>query len=65
MKSIFFRKRRNETIAFLETLKAEDLESIGIHPTLGRRTLAELIEALAGHDTNHLDQLKRALAGQA
>ncbi len=60
-----FRKRRNETIAFLQTLAPEDLASTGIHPTLGRRTLAELIEALAEHDTNHLDQLKRSLAGQA
>jgi len=60
-----FRGRRKDTIEFLKTLKPEDLDRTGIHPRLGPRTLGELIESLAGHDTNHLDQLKRSLAGEA
>jgi len=60
-----FRARRKDTIEFLKTLKPEDLERTGVHPRLGRRTLRELIESLAGHDTNHLDQLKRSLTGKA
>ena len=60
-----FRARRKDTIEFLKTLKPEQLERTGIHPRLGRKTMADLIKGLAGHDTNHLDQLKRSLAGQA
>ena len=41
------------------------LENTGIHPRLGRRTIAELVKGLADHDSNHLAQLKRSLAGQA
>ena len=60
-----FRARRKDTIEFLKTLKPEQWERTGIHPRLGRRTIAELVKGLADHDSNHLDQLKRALAGQA
>lgn len=60
-----FRGRRKETIAFLKTLQPEQLQRTGIHPRLGQRSVAELITGLAGHDTNHLDQLKRSLAGKA
>jgi uncharacterized damage-inducible protein DinB len=60
-----FRSRRDDTVAFLKTLTPPQLERTGIHPKLGRKTIAELVNALAGHDTNHLDQLNRALAGKA
>ncbi len=60
-----FRARRKDTIEFLKTLESEQLERTGIHPRLGRKNLAELAEGLSGHDANHLDQLKRSLAGQA
>ena len=60
-----FRARRKDTIEFLKTLNQEQLERIGIHPRLGPKTIADLVEGLAGHDTNHLDQLKRSLAGKA
>ena len=60
-----FRARRKDTIEFLKTLESEQLKRTGIHPRLGRKTLAELAEGLSGHDANHLDQLKRSLAGQA
>jgi hypothetical protein len=60
-----FRARRKDTIGFLKTLKPEQWELAGIHPRLGRRTIAELVKGLADHDSSHLTQLKRALAGQA
>ena len=60
-----FRARRKDTIEFLKTLESEQLERTGIHPRLGRKTIAELAQGLSGHDANHLDQLKRSLAGQA
>ncbi len=60
-----FRARRKDTIEFVKTLKPEQLECAGIHPKFGRMTVENLIKGLAGHDTNHLDQLRRSLAGQA
>jgi len=60
-----FRARRKDTLEFLKTLEPEQLERTGIHPRLGRKTLAELAQGLSGHDANHLDQLKRSLAGKA
>ena len=60
-----FRARRKDTIEFLKTLESDQLERTGIHPRLGRKSLAELADGLSGHDANHLDQLKRSLAGQA
>ena len=60
-----FRARRKETVEFLKASKPEQWERAGIHPRHGRRTIAELVKGLADHDSNHLDQLKRALAGQA
>jgi uncharacterized damage-inducible protein DinB len=60
-----FRKRREETLQFLTTLKPEQWARSGIHPKRGRTTIAEHVELIAGHDSNHLEQLERALAGQA
>ncbi len=36
----------------------------GIHPTRGRITLREVLALEAGHDDNHLEQLRRALRGE-
>jgi len=60
-----FRSRRKDTVEFLKTLTPEQLACTGIHPKLGRITLSDLVKALTGHDANHLDQLKRALVGNA
>ncbi len=60
-----FRKRRTETLKFFRELKPEQWDRAGIHPTRGRQTLRDLLGMIANHDTNHLEQLKRALAGQA
>jgi len=60
-----FRGRRKETIAFIKTLSPEQLERTGIHPRLGQKTLADLVNGMADHDASHLDQLRHALSGQA
>jgi hypothetical protein len=59
-----FRKRREETLKFLRGLKPEQWERAGIHATRGRETLRDWVTLMANHDLNHLEQLKRALAGQ-
>ena len=59
-----FRTRRDETLKFLRGLRPEQLERGGIHATRGRMTIADFIGLMTWHDDNHLDQLRRALAGK-
>ena len=60
-----FRKRRVESLEFLKSLPAEAWKRAGIHATRGKITIDDLVSHMAWHDDNHLDQLKRALAGKA
>jgi DinB superfamily len=60
-----FRKRREETLAFLRKLGAGDWERGGTHPVRGRVTIDQFLTLMAWHDDNHLDQLRRALEGKA
>jgi uncharacterized damage-inducible protein DinB len=59
-----FRKRREETLALLRGLKSEQWSRAGLHATRGRMTIADFVGLMAWHDDNHLEQLKRALAGE-
>ena len=59
-----FRVRRDETLKFLRGLRAEHWERGGVHPTRGRMTITDFVGLIAWHDDNHLDQLRRALAGK-
>ena len=58
-----FRKRRQETLQFLKELRPDQWERGCIHAIRGRMTLRDYFNLLAGHDRNHLDQIKRALSG--
>lgn len=60
-----FRKRREETIAFLRGLKGDQWQRAGIHAVRGRMTIDDFLALIAWHDDNHLDQLTRALDGRA
>jgi DinB superfamily len=60
-----FRRRRAESLAFLRHLRPADWDRGGIHPTRGRLTMRDYAGLMAGHDDNHLDQLRRALDGKA
>jgi hypothetical protein len=59
-----FRARRLETSRFLRGLPPAQLDRGGMHATRGRMTIRDFVGLMAWHDDNHLDQLKRALAGQ-
>src|SRR6266508_479490 len=59
-----FRARRKECLAYLRGLKPDQWQRGGIHATRGRMTVKDFVELMAWHDDNHLDQLKRALAGK-
>jgi uncharacterized damage-inducible protein DinB len=60
-----FRTRRAETLEIFGKLTPAQWDKGGIHPVRGRITLDNFLSLMAWHDDNHLDQLKRALAGQA
>ncbi|HYB70598.1 MAG TPA: DinB family protein, partial [Candidatus Bathyarchaeia archaeon] len=53
-----FVRRRGETIALLDGLNAAQWRRGGIHQARGRMTLDEWVASLAGHDDNHLEQLR-------
>jgi DinB superfamily len=57
------RRRRQETLALLGRLGAEQWRRGSIHVTLGRMTFADWVALIAAHDDKHLAQLRRALQG--
>ncbi len=59
-----FRARRLDTTRFVRALPPAALDRGGIHPARGRMTIRDIVGVMAWHDDNHLDQLRRALAGQ-
>ena len=56
-----FRRRRQEVLALLGALSPEQWQRASIHPEHGRTTFEEWTAGVAGHDDNHLEQLRRAL----
>jgi hypothetical protein len=60
-----FRRRRAETLLVLQRLTPGQWQRGGVHTGRGRLTIAAFAAALAGHDDNHIDQLRRALLGQS
>ena len=59
-----FRTRRDESLKFLRALRPNQWERGGIHATRGHMSITDFVGLMVWHDDNHLDQLKRALAGQ-
>jgi hypothetical protein len=60
-----FRRRRSENLATFRNLTSEQWTRGGTHPQRGKLTFDDFLTLLAWHDDNHLDQIKRALAGTA
>ena len=58
-----FRTRRSENLDTFRTLTPDQWKRGGTHPQRGRMTFEDFVTLMAWHDDNHLDQLKRALAG--
>jgi hypothetical protein len=60
-----FRAVRASNLAELDSVvSADDLVRIGIHPTFGDVTLAQLLATWVVHDLNHLDQILKTMAKQ-
>ena len=60
-----FGHRRDETLDLVRGLDAAAWRRAGRHDRRGRLTVDDLVALMAWHDENHLDQVKRALAGRA
>ncbi|GAA2229330.1 DinB family protein [Kitasatospora cystarginea] len=57
-----FSTARRNTVALARSLDAEDLDRRGVLSYRGAESLRVLLAVLAGHDRDHLDQLRSALA---
>lgn len=53
-----FSAARRWNVAWLETLAPEDFARTMTHPERGTMTLQTIVETMAGHDLNHLEQLE-------
>lgn len=53
---------RGWNLAFLKTLKPEDLSRPATHPERGNLTMQSIMQTIAGHDLNHLKQLEEITA---
>lgn len=56
-----FRLVRTANLQFLQQLAPDQWESVGIHAERGRITVRELSTHMAGHDTNHIEQIRKIL----
>jgi hypothetical protein len=59
-----FSSLRRWNLRLIENAQPHEAERIMTHPERGTMTFKNVVETMAGHDLNHLAQLKR-LAGQA
>lgn len=57
-----FRLLREANLRMLARLMPEEWERYGIHAERGRMTVADLARHMAGHDRNHIGQIRRLLA---
>jgi uncharacterized damage-inducible protein DinB len=54
-----FQAARNWNLLFLTTVSQSDRHRATTHPERGTMTLWTIVETMAGHDINHLQQLER------
>ena len=58
-----FRLLREANLRMFSQLTAEQWENWGMHAERGRITVRELARHMAGHDRNHIDQIRGILSG--
>jgi uncharacterized damage-inducible protein DinB len=58
-----FRLLRLANVTLLTRLTAAEWERSGVHAERGPMTVRSLAAHMAGHDRNHIEQIKRILAG--
>lgn len=50
---------RNSNVSLLKSLKPGEWKRFGIHEERGKETVERMIQMLAGHDINHLEQIRK------
>lgn len=60
-----FRQLREANLRMLERLTPQEWQRRGIHAERGPMTVQSLAGHMAGHDKNHIEQIKRILGGTA
>jgi hypothetical protein len=58
-----WRSVRDANVRVLTSVAESEWARAGQHQERGRETLADVVAVMAEHDRNHLDQMRRALAG--
>ncbi|MBV8867761.1 MAG: DinB family protein [Acidobacteriaceae bacterium] len=58
-----FRLLREANLRMFAQLTPEEWQCFGMHSERGRMTVKELASQMAGHDMNHIDQVRKILAG--
>ena len=56
-----FRLLREVNLKFLRGISTEQWACAGVHRERGRITLADLVRHMAGHDANHIEQIREIL----
>lgn len=56
-----YKEVRSNSVAWVSSLKEEELEIEGRHPFLGRTKIRDMIKMLYIHNQNHYRDMKRAL----
>lgn len=59
-----FKAARNWNLRLLTTVSEEDRHRPTTHPERGTMTFWTLVETMAGHDLNHLQQIERIASGK-
>jgi hypothetical protein len=59
-----FRLLREANLRMLRNLAAEEWDRFGVHAERGRISVRDLAQHMAGHDMNHVDQI-RSILGKA
>jgi hypothetical protein len=54
-----FSALRKANVSLLKSLKPAEWKRFGIHEERGKETVDRMIQMLAGHDINHLEQVER------
>ena len=56
-----FRAMRKANLSLLNSLTPEQWSHYGLHAERGKETVERIVSLIAGHDLNHLQQIKRLL----
>jgi len=54
-----FRVLRENNLALLKTVSKDLLENYGLHQERGQESVTRVIQMVAGHDVNHIQQIER------